>query len=90
MFDFLSKKFSTVFSRITGKGKLTDENVQEALEKVRDALLEADVPQGLVQEFIYGIKQEVIGQKVTASLKPGEQFIKVVHQRLLGFLFLLP
>lgn len=86
MFDFLSKKFSTVFSRVTGKGRLTDENVQEALEKVRDALLEADVPQGLVKEFIQGIKQEVVGQKVTASFKPGEQFIKIVHQRLLNFL----
>ncbi len=86
MFDFLSKKFSSVFSRLTGKGALTEKNIQEALEKVRDALLEADVPQKLVQEFIQSIQKEVVGQKVTASLKPGEQFIKVVHERLLHFL----
>ncbi len=86
MFDFLSEKFSNVFARITGKGTLTEGNIQEALDKVSDALLEADVPQELVYKFVESIKQEVIGQKVTASLKPGEQFIKIVHQRLLGFL----
>jgi len=86
MFDFLSKKFSQVFSRITGTGSLTEKNVQEALEKVQDALLEADVPHTLIDEFVHSIKQEVIGQKVTDSLKPGEQFIKVVRERLLAFL----
>lgn len=86
MFDFLSKKFSQVFSRITGKGQLTEQNVQEALEKVRDALLEADVPHALISDFIGAIKQEIVGQKVTEALKPGEQFIKIVHQRLLHFL----
>lgn len=86
MFDFLSQKFSNVFARITGRGALTEANIQEALDKVSDALLEADVPQELVYKFVESIKQEVIGQKVTASLKPGEQFIKIVHQRLLGFL----
>ena len=86
MFDFLSKKFSGVFSRLTGRGRLTQENVKEALQKVKDALLEADVPQGLVDEFVEKISQDVIGQKVTDSLKPGEQFIKIVHQKLLQFL----
>lgn len=86
MFDFLSKKFSQVFSRITGTGSLTEKNVQNALEKVKDALLEADVPHTLIDEFVQSIQQEVIGQKVTVSLKPGEQFIKVVHKRLLAFL----
>lgn len=86
MFDFLSEKFSNVFARITGRGTLTESNIQESLDKVSDALLEADVPQELVYKFVESIKQEVIGQKVTASLKPGEQFVKIVHQRLLEFL----
>lgn len=86
MFDFLSKKFSSVFSSITGKSTLSEGNIQESLDKVRDALLEADVPFELVNTFIDDIKKEVIGQKVLKSLKPGEQFIKVVHERLKAFL----
>lgn len=83
---FLSKRFSNLFSKITGKGALSEKNVQEALDKVKDSLLQADVPLSLVDEFVESIAQEVIGQKVTQSLKPGEQFIKVVHERLKHFL----
>jgi len=86
MFDFLSEKFSSIFSRLTGKGYLSEDNVQEAIEKVKDALLEADVPYKLVDEFTESIKQEVVGQKVIKSLKPSDQFIKIVHGRLLHFL----
>lgn len=86
MFDFLTNKFSTIFSKITGKGSLTESDVNEVLAKVKDALLEADVPFSLVQTFCDDIKKEVIGQKVLASLKPAEQLIKVVHDRLKSFL----
>lgn len=86
MFDFLSNKFSSIFSRITGQDTLTEKNIDEALEKVRNALLEADVPHRLIETFSNSIKDEVIGKKVLASLKPGEQLIKVVHERLLYFL----
>jgi signal recognition particle subunit SRP54 len=86
MFDFLSEKFSNVFARLTGRGTLTEGNIQEALDKVSEALLEADVPQDVVRTFVQNVQQEVIGHKVMASLKPGEQFIKIVHQRLLDFL----
>jgi len=86
MFDFLSKKFSGVFSRITGRGRLTEDNIQDALQKVKEALLEADVPHALIDEFVQKIKADVVGQKVTVAVKPGEQFIKVVHQQLLQFL----
>jgi len=86
MFDFLSEKFSSIFSRITGKGYLSESNLQEAIAKVKDALLEADVPYKLVDEFIESIKKEVVGKKVVTSLKPAEQFIKIVHERLLFFL----
>jgi len=86
MFDFLSEKFSSIFSRLTGKGYLSEDNVQEAIEKVKDALLEADVPYKLVDEFTESIKNEVVGQKVIKSLKPSDQFIKIVNERLLHFL----
>lgn len=86
MFDFLSKKFSSIFSHMTGQDRLTEKNINETLTKVQDALLEADVPYEVVQAFIEQIKQEVIGQKVFASLKPSEQLMKIVHDRVLKFL----
>jgi len=86
MFDFLSKKFSSVFSSLTGQSKLTEANIDQALNKVKDSLLEADVSYSLVNTFIEEVKQEVIGTKVIASMKPGEMFIKVVYDKLLAFL----
>lgn len=86
MFDFLSKKFSSVFSRITGSDRLTEKNIDETLAKIQDALLEADVPYDVVQTFIAQVKKSAIGQKIYASLKPGEQLIKIVHDQLTQFL----
>ena len=86
MFDFLSNRFSSIFATITGKSHLTESNMAQALDKVKDALLEADVPYNVVDTFIADIKQEALGQKVLSALKPGEQLIKVVHERLKTFL----
>ncbi len=86
MFSFLSEKFSSVFSRISGQSRLTEQNVEQALQSVRDALLEADVPHEIVESFLISIKSEVLGQKILTSLKPSEQFIKVVHEKLTQFL----
>lgn len=86
MFDFLTKKFSGIFSSLTGKNRLTDKNLEETLEKVKDSLLQADVPYDLTTLFIADVKKEVIGQKVFASMDPSEQFVKVIHDRLLQFL----
>ncbi len=86
MFDFLTNTFSSIFSKLTGKGTLTEADIDDALAKVKDALIEADVPLNLVQTFCDEIKKEVQGQKVLASLKPTQQLIKVVHDRLKSFL----
>ena len=86
MFDFLSEKFSTIFSRITGQAHLNEHNINEALGKVEESLLEADVPYAVVKTFIEEIKQEAIGKKVLSSLKPGDQLIKIVHEKLKVFL----
>lgn len=86
MFDFLSKRFATIFDRF-GKNKvLTADNMQETMHTIKDALLEADVPHSLVEVFVEDVQKEVVGQKVLKSLKPGEQFVKVVHDRLKEFL----
>lgn len=86
MFDYLSNKFSSVFTALSGNNKLSEQNIQESLDQVKDALLEADVPYDLVTTFIDEVKQEALGNKVLKALKPGEQFIKVVHDRLKQFL----
>ncbi len=86
MFDFLTEKFSSVFSSLTGKNKLTEQNLSVVLDQIKDSLLESDVPYSSVQTFVDGIKNEVVGQKVTASLRPDEQFIKIVYDRMLSFL----
>ncbi|MGB8367214.1 MAG: signal recognition particle protein [Candidatus Babeliales bacterium] len=86
MFDFLSKKFSAIFSSLTGKGIVTEKNIKEALTQVQEALLESDVPYDVIESFILLLKKEIIGQKVTASLNPTEQLMKVVHTKLVDFL----
>lgn len=86
MFDFLTKKLSGIFTTLTGKNRLTDKNLEETLDKVKDSLLQADVPYDLVNVFISDVKKEVIGQKVFASMDPSEQFVKVVYDRILSFL----
>jgi signal recognition particle subunit SRP54 len=85
MFDFLAQKFSGIFSAVTGKGTLTEGTLQQSLEAVTNALLEADVPYGLVTEFVESVKQKVVGQKIIKSVKPGEQLIKVMYDTLVDF-----
>ena len=86
MFDFLSKKFSGILSWVKGKGRLTEENIAQAMDQVREALLEADVPFDVTQDFLEQVKNEIVGQKVQASMNPGEHLIKVVYDKLLDFL----
>ena len=86
MFDFLSNKFSGIFSRLTGQSHLSEKNINETLEKIRDSLIQADVPYGLVDTFLKEITDKVIGQKILHSLKPGEHLVKIVHDVLVDFL----
>jgi signal recognition particle subunit SRP54 len=86
MFDFLSSKFSSIFNKLTGNKTLTQADVNQALVQVKDALLEADVPYALVEQFCAEIHNDIVGQKLIGSLKPNEQFIKVVYERMVSFL----
>jgi len=86
MFDFLSQKFSGVLGWLKDKGRLSEDNITEALSQVRDALLDADVPFALVEDFLVQVKGDVLGKKVQSSLNPGQHFIKIVHEKLLDFL----
>ncbi len=86
MFDFLSSKFSAIFSSLRGTGRMTDEAISKALTSVFDALLEADVPFDVVQTFVSEVKQEASGKKIIGSLKPDEQLMKVVYDKIVHFL----
>jgi len=86
MFNFLTQSFSSLVTTITGKGHLTEKNMQEALDRVRDALIQADVPLRLVDAFIEEIKTQAVGKKILNSLKPGDQLVKIVHDTLKQFL----
>lgn len=86
MFDFLSNKFSSIFAKITGQDRLTEKNIEEIILKVKDSLSEADVPYEVIEKFISEVKSEVVGKKIFASLKPSEQLIKIVYDKILNFL----
>jgi len=86
MFGFLTQRFSSIFAKFSGKGQLTEANMDEALTQVSDALVEADVPYELVKSFVDKIKSEALGKKVIKSLNPGQQFIKIVHDKLAEFM----
>lgn len=86
MFNFLSEKFSGVLGWLKDKGRLTEDNIAQATEQVRTALLEADVPHEVVEAFLAQVQQEILGRKIHQSLNPGQQFIKVVHDKVLDFL----
>lgn len=85
MFDFLTKKFTTIFSKLKNN-KITQKDITALLEQVQDALLEADVPFQLVQEFCTQLQSDLIGQKIHEALKPQEQLVKIVNERIKSFL----
>lgn len=87
MFDQLTQSLQTTFKNLRGQGKLTEENIQEALREVRMALLEADVHFQVVKTFVKNVREQVMGEEVLNSVSPGQQFVKFVHDemaRLLG------
>lgn len=86
MFEILSDKLQNVFTRLTGKGRLTEKDVDEALREVRLALLEADVNFRVVREYLAKVKERAIGVDVLDSLTPGQQVIKIVHEEMLDLL----
>ena len=82
MFESLTERLSASLSSITGKAKLTDENIQGTLREVRMALLEADVALPVVKDFIEQVRVQAVGQEITKSLSPGQVFVKIVNDEL--------
>jgi signal recognition particle subunit SRP54 len=82
MFENLSTKLDDIFKRLKGHGKLTEQNIQEALKEVRIVLLEADVNFKVVKDFLQSVEQRAIGQEVMSSLTPAQQLIKIVKEEM--------
>ena len=82
MLDSLTTRLTGIFDRLRGFGRLTEENIQEALREVRVALLEADVNFKVVKGFVDRIREKAIGQDVLKSLTPGQHVVKVVRDEL--------
>ncbi|MDA1008704.1 MAG: signal recognition particle protein [Planctomycetota bacterium] len=82
MFEGLTHRLQDVYRNLSGRGRISDANVQEALAEVRTALLEADVEQSVVRDFCDEVLKEALGESVTRSLKPGDAFIGIVHRKL--------
>lgn len=82
MFESLSEKLNRTFKKLTGRGRLTEKNVQDALKEVRLALLEADVNYKVVKKLIADIRERAVGQEVLESLTPGQQIVKIVNEEL--------
>ncbi|HSD69751.1 MAG TPA: signal recognition particle protein [Woeseiaceae bacterium] len=86
MFDQLSERLSAAVRNLTGKGRLSDENIRDTLRQVRLALLEADVALPVVKSFIERIRAKSIGEHISNSLTPGQALVKIIHHELVGLL----
>lgn len=86
MFENLTERLTRTFKNLSGKGRLTEDNMQEALREVRLSLLEADVALPVVKSFIEDIKTKALGQEVLGSLKPEQALVKIVRDELIHIL----
>jgi signal recognition particle subunit SRP54 len=86
MFDTLSTRLQGIFDRLGSRGRLTEDNIQEAMREVRVALLEADVNFKVVRTFVDAVKDKAVGQDVLRSLTPAQQVVKIVHDELIQLL----
>ena len=83
MFGALTDKLQNLFSSLSGKKKLTEDNIADAVRQVRLALLDADVNFTVASQFVKRVKGKAVGEEVMKSVKPGEQFTKLVHDELI-------
>ena len=86
MFDSLSSKLQGAFKNLRGLGKISEDNISEALREVRMALLEADVNFKVAKEFLARVKEKSLGEEVLTSVQPGQQIVKIIHDELVALL----
>ncbi len=86
MFDTLTDKLTAIFNKITSRGVLSEDDINNTMREIRIALLEADVALPVVKDFIAQVKEQALGEKVVRSIQPGQMVIKIVHDELLKLL----
>jgi signal recognition particle subunit SRP54 len=86
MFESLSDRFDGIFTRLRGRGRLGEAEVEEVLREIRVALLEADVNFKVVKGFVERVRDQTVGAELSKSLSPAQQVIKIVHEELVGIL----
>ena len=82
MFASLSERLRGVLDQVRGRGRLTEENIEDAVRDVRRALIEADVALPVIRDFVAGVRERAVGAEVLRSLTPGQAFIKILHEQL--------
>ena len=82
MFENLTEKLDGIFKKLKGRGRLDEENIKDSMKEIRMALLEADVNFRVVKDFVEDVRARAVGQDVFESLTPGQQVVKIVHDRL--------
>ena len=82
MFDALSDRFEGIFERVRSRGRLSEADIDAVAREIRLALLEADVNVRVVKQFIARVKERSVGERLSESLTPGQQFTKIVHDEL--------
>lgn len=86
MFENLTDRLEGVFKKLRGHGRLSEENIEEAMREVRTALLEADVNFKVAKQFVASVTEKAVGKEVSQKLSPGQQVIKIVHEELVELL----
>lgn len=86
MFERIAEKFQFIFKQVRGEAVLNEKNISRALREIKLALLDADVHYRVVKDLMEEIGRDARGEKVLRSLKPGQQFIKIFHDRLVEFM----
>lgn len=86
MLEGIAAKFSDILREVSGKSRITEKNIEETLEEVKKALLEADVNLRVVRRFINHTLEEAKGEKVLRSITPGQQFVKIIYDRMVALL----
>ena len=86
MFEYMGDRLSNALKNIRGMGRITEDNINEAMREIRMALLEADVNYQVVKEFVNKVKEKALGMEVEKSIKPDELFIKIVKDELVELL----
>ena len=86
MFGQITEQFQTIFKNIRGLGKITDKNINDSVRQVRRALIDADVNFKVVKSFVADVEEKAQGTKVLKSIKPGQQFIKIIRDELVSLL----